>query len=78
MPRKAGSAGGEPAEAARARPGEVYFEFQPVGQAMKVMAIDAATGTEVAIIGPLNASQSDLQEIALRKLRRRMAKDTGR
>jgi Domain of unknown function (DUF6898) len=48
--------------------GEVYFEFVPVGNYMRVNAIHAATGTETFALGPLNASRSDLQRIALRKL----------
>jgi hypothetical protein len=34
------------------RPGEVYFEFRPVGQQVKVVAIDAATGIEVSSSDP--------------------------
>jgi hypothetical protein len=52
--------------------GGVYFEFTPVGVSVKVCAIDAATGTEVSVIGPARASQADLQQLALRKLRARL------
>jgi hypothetical protein len=52
--------------------GEVYFEFTPVGASVKVAAIDAATGTEVSIVGPARASQADLQKLALRKLKARL------
>lgn len=41
---------------------------------MKVVAIDADTGTEVAIMGPVSASQNDLQRIAVRKLRAQLEK----
>jgi hypothetical protein len=53
---------------------EVYFEFQPIGNAVRVAAVDAATGVEVTIMGPLTASRADLQRLALRKLRMQQAK----
>jgi hypothetical protein len=54
------------------KPGEIYFEFTPIGNAVKVAAIDAATGTEVSVMGPSTASQADLQRLALQKLRTRL------
>lgn len=51
---------------------EVYFEFLQIGGQMRVVAIDAATGTEVTIIAPLTATQVQMQTIALAKLRRRL------
>jgi hypothetical protein len=48
--------------------GEVYFEFTAIGRNVKVAAIDAATGTEVVVMGPATASQADLERLALRKL----------
>jgi hypothetical protein len=53
-------------------PEEVYFEFTPVGNVVKVAAIHSATGTEVSVLGPASASQADLQGLALRKLRARL------
>jgi hypothetical protein len=50
----------------------VYFEFTPVGTSVKVAAIDAATGTEISVIGPARASQADLQQLALQKLKARL------
>ena len=58
-------------------PREVYFEFTAVGASVKVVAIDAATGTEVSVIGPARAAQSDLERLALGKLRARLAKDAN-
>ena len=52
--------------------GGVYFEFTPVGVSVKVCAVEAATGTEVSVIGPARASRADLQQLALRKLRARL------
>lgn len=57
-----------------AQPGEIYFEFQHVGKAVRVAAIDAKTGTEVVIMGPATASQDELQRVALQKLKTQMAK----
>jgi Domain of unknown function (DUF6898) len=54
--------------------GPVYFEFTPIGSSVRVAAIDAATGVEVSVIGPVRASRADLQDLALRKLRTRLAK----
>ncbi len=53
--------------------GEVFFEFTQIGSQMRVAAIDAATATEVVIIAPLTATRIQLQNIALAKLRRRLA-----
>ena len=74
MPRRLrGTVSGPPD--AEPRPGEVYFEFQQIGHAMRVTAVDAATGVEVVIMGPAAASQSDLQKVALRKLEVQLEKD---
>jgi hypothetical protein len=51
---------------------ETYFEFIVVGRHAKVSAIDAATGTEVSVMGPATASQADLQRLALKKLQARL------
>lgn len=53
---------------------EVYFEFTVVGSSVKVVAIDAATGLEVSVVGPASAAQSDLQKLALAKLKGRLAR----
>jgi hypothetical protein len=55
-------------------PREVYFEFISIGSVVKVVAIDAATGTEVSVMGPASAAQSDLERLALGKLRARLAR----
>jgi hypothetical protein len=56
----------------RSAAGEVYFEFTPVAGTVRVAAIDAATGTEVTVIGPARASEADLKRLALQKLRARL------
>lgn len=51
---------------------EVYFEFRQVGGQMRVTAIDAKTGIEVIVIAPVTASQIQMQNLALAKLKRRL------
>lgn len=54
--------------------GEVYFEFVAVGDVVKVTAIDAASGTEVSVMGPRDKADKELERIALRKLLKRLNK----
>lgn len=54
---------------------DVYFEFTVIGGVVKVSAIDATTGTEVSVLGPANAAQSDLERLALAKLKSRLKRD---
>jgi hypothetical protein len=44
------------------------IEFVRVGRQIKVTACDPTTGTEATIIGPVNAAQKDLSDLAVRKL----------
>lgn len=55
--------------------GEAYIEYKQVGQTMKVTAIDAETGVEVVIMGPVSASRNDLQRVAVRKLKVQIDKE---
>lgn len=55
--------------------GRVLFEFAQVGQQMRVAAIDEATGIEVILIAPLTATQIQMQQLALAKLRRRLSQE---
>lgn len=52
-----------------AREEDFLLEFRRMGQYMKVIAIDAQTGTEASIMGPANTSQSELSRLAVQKLR---------
>jgi translation initiation factor 1 (eIF-1/SUI1) len=61
----------------RTTPDGVYFEFTSLGGSVKVAAIDAATGTEVSVIGPVRAAQADLQRLALQKLKARLKAGGG-
>jgi len=54
---------------------EVYFEFIKLGNAVKITAIDSATAVEVSVMGPGNAAQSDLERVALRKLKARLERE---
>lgn len=51
---------------------EVLFEFTQAGRQTRVAAIHAASGTEVIVITPSNASRLQMQRLALAKLQRRM------
>lgn len=52
--------------------GGVLFEFVQMGQVMRVAAIDEATGTEVFVITPVNATRLQMERVALAKLRRKL------
>jgi hypothetical protein len=52
--------------------GPIYFEFTAIGRSVKVSAVDAASGVEVSVTGPASASQADLRQLALMKLRARL------
>ncbi len=52
--------------------GDVLFEFVQMGQQMRVAAIDEATGIEVVVITPLNATKLQMQRVAMAKLRRKL------
>lgn len=56
----------------RPEPGEIYLECTFVGDCARVAAVDAATGTEVVVFGPVNASRADLELLAVRKLKKQM------
>jgi uncharacterized protein DUF6898 len=53
---------------------EVYFEFTAIGSTVKVTAIDSVTGIEVTVMGPAAATKTDLQRLALQKLKARLTR----
>jgi hypothetical protein len=53
--------------------GEVLFEFRQLGIQTRVAAIHVASGTEVVVIAPATATPLQMQNLALAKLRRRLA-----
>jgi hypothetical protein len=54
---------------------EVYFEFIAIGNAVKCTAIDSITAVEVSVMGPASASQADLKQLALQKLKARLMRE---
>ena len=58
--------------------GEIIIEFQSIGNAVKVTAIDPATLTEVSIVGDPAAGEEMLKRTVLRKLEYVLAKQGGR
>lgn len=55
--------------------GDILIEIVRMGNAFKVSAIDAKTGTEVSTIGPLQASEAQLTKAAIAKLRYVLARN---
>ena len=55
--------------------GEVYFEITIIGASAKVTAVDVRTGVEVSAIAPAGTSRSDMQRLALGKLKARLARE---
>lgn len=53
---------------------EIYLEFIPVGNSVKVIAVDADTGLEVSIVGPVTAARRTLEQNAIKKLKFMLAK----
>lgn len=49
--------------------GDVIFEFSAIGNSVKVCAVDSRSGTEVSIVGPVNAGEVALRKNAMAKLR---------
>ena len=57
---------------------EVIFEFLRVGAAVKVTAVDVATGIEASIVGDPAAGEGALKQLARQKLDYVLAKQSGR
>jgi hypothetical protein len=51
---------------------EILFEFIRIGESVRVAAIDSETGLEAVAIGPAHAACADLEQLALRKLMRKL------
>jgi len=47
---------------------EVIFEFLRIGAALKVTAVDVATGAEASMVGDPHAGQETLRRLAKQKL----------
>ena len=57
--------------------GDIYLEFLRQGNAMRATAIDAATGIEASVLGPLTAPKADLEKLAVGKLMRALGRAPG-
>ena len=55
---------------------ETAIQFATVGA--KVVAIDGASGIEVAVLGPAHAAERELKRLAVTKLRARIARQGDR
>lgn len=55
---------------------EIIFEFTPIGASVKVTAVDVTSGLEVSVIAPSSAARSELERIALQKLRYMLTRKT--
>lgn len=51
---------------------EVLFEFRQAGPQVRVAAIDVETGIEVVAIAPAAATETQMKNLVLAKLRRRI------
>lgn len=74
MPRRPITRGIQSPGGGAPRPGEIYIEFKQVGNAVKVTAVDATSGEEVSVMGPASAARTDLQKLAINKLKYKMDK----
>ncbi len=54
---------------------DIIFEFQSVGDFVRVAAVDVKTGEEVVISGPVGSLQADLERVAARKLLKKLGLD---
>ncbi len=54
---------------------EFIVEFHQLGGQVRVAAIDPETGKEAVIVGALGASQEELAQLAIRKLKYVLEKD---
>ncbi len=57
-----------------AAPSDTLFEIVVRGNAARCAATDVATGVEVVVVGPADASEARLKAVAIRKLRLRLAR----
>lgn len=53
---------------------EIFMEWSPQGEFMRVTAIDAASGVEIVTFGPKKSARHDLERLALNKLYRALVR----
>ena len=54
---------------------EILDEFTRVGRTVRVAAVDAETGREAVVMGPVTAGEAALADLARRKLERLLSRD---
>lgn len=59
----------------RGNDGDVIVEFQRLGNAVKVSAVDTRTYVEVSIMAPVNATEQQMTDTVMRKLAWVQSKD---
>ncbi len=57
---------------------EFLLEYRQIGSQMRIAAIDAKTGIEVIAIAPLSATQQQMEQLAINKLRKRIEQINSR
>ena len=57
-------------DAMHKREAEIIFECTRLGSSVRMVAVDAQTGAEAAIVAPVNTHEYHLKTLALRKLER--------
>lgn len=62
---------------AKRREGDVLLEIVQMGNVCRCSAIDVRTNTEVSIVAPANYSRFTMEQNAIRKLRRVLARSTS-
>jgi hypothetical protein len=53
---------------------EILLEYTRIGNSVRVVAVDAETGTEVTFQAPLHTSSAEMQRTAVSKLKYVMGK----
>ncbi len=58
--------------------GDIYIEIIPLDKGLRIVAVDADTGTEVVFAAPSNCSRARIDELAKAKLQRRLSLEKQR
>ena len=58
-------------------PRSIFLEIVQIGAALKVAAVDEASGVEVSFIAPVNTPRGAIERLAKAKLRYVLAKKNG-
>lgn len=58
--------------------GRILFEFTELGGQVRIAAIDEQTGLEVVTLAPAGSTRQQMQQLAVAKLRRQLARGGNR